>query len=70
VLKIQRSNNHGSPVLAISGRIEEKQVPQLQTLLMAESGARYLTLDLGELRLVHGYIREWIEPGSGNSYAL
>jgi hypothetical protein len=53
VLRIQRSNVGGFLVLAISGRIEEKQVPQLQSLLNAEADAQLVTLDLGELRLVH-----------------
>jgi hypothetical protein len=52
MLKILKSGKHGSTVLAVSGRIEESDLPDLQTVLDAEVKTPDLTLDLGEVRLV------------------
>ena len=39
-------------VFALSGRIEQKDVSELQKLLQAEAEAIHITLDLEEVRLV------------------
>jgi hypothetical protein len=40
-------------IMAVSGRIEESDLPDLQTVLDAEVKTPDLTLDLGEVRLVN-----------------
>lgn len=52
MLKIGRSNDQGHPVFALSGRIEEQDVPELQRLLDVDGNVSDITLDLEELRLV------------------
>jgi anti-anti-sigma regulatory factor len=51
MLKIRRSEDHGIAVFALSGRIEEQQVSELQELLAGEGQAK-AALDLEEVRLV------------------
>jgi hypothetical protein len=53
MFKILRFDDHGSTVLAICGRVEENDLPELQAILDAEPKAADLTLDLQELRLVY-----------------
>ena len=50
MLKILRSGDNDSAVLALSGRIEESDLPSLQSVLGAEVAD--LTVDLQEVRLV------------------
>jgi hypothetical protein len=52
MLKVGRSVDHGTPIFAISGRIEEARVPELRELLDSESDVAKVALDLEELRLV------------------
>jgi hypothetical protein len=52
VLKIRRSDDSGSAIFALSGRVEEKHVPELQKLIEAEAEVAVITLDLQEVRLV------------------
>jgi ABC-type transporter Mla MlaB component len=52
VLRIRRSEESESAVFALSGRIEESQVPELQELIQAEPDVKAITLDLQEVRLV------------------
>jgi hypothetical protein len=51
MLKIRRSEDNGVAVFALSGRIEEQQVSELQELLAGEGQAK-AALDLEEVRLV------------------
>ena len=52
MLRIRRSADHGLVVFALSGRIEEKDVSELQKLLDAETKGVDITLSLEEVRLV------------------
>jgi hypothetical protein len=52
MLKIRRSEENGFLVFALSGRIEEIHVSELQQLIEAEPGVVDITLDLEEVRLV------------------
>jgi ABC-type transporter Mla MlaB component len=52
MLKIRRSEGTGFATLALSGRIEERDLPELQELLDAEAKTTKLTLDLAEVKLV------------------
>jgi anti-anti-sigma regulatory factor len=51
MLRIRRSEDAGSVVFALSGRIEETDVPDLKDLVEAESAVA-ITIDLSEVRLV------------------
>jgi hypothetical protein len=58
MLKIRRSENDGLAIFALSGRIEEEQVSELEELLADEAGVAKITLDLEEVRLVdRGVVR-------------
>jgi anti-anti-sigma regulatory factor len=52
LLKIRRSEVKGRAIFTLSGRIEERDVPQLHELLDAEAKPTEVTLDLTEVKLV------------------
>jgi predicted metal-binding protein len=52
MLKIGRSEDHGLVTLTLSGRIEAKDVLELQKALGPESNGVQVTFDLEEVRLV------------------
>lgn len=52
MLKVRRSEHNGSITFALSGRIEESHVPELQKLFESEPEDANVTLDLEEVRLV------------------
>ena len=52
MLKIQRYEDKGCAFFALSGRIEESHVSELQQLFDAEAEATSITLDLEEVKLV------------------
>ena len=51
VLRIRRSEGAGSVIFALSGRIEETDVPDLKDLIESEP-VLSITMDLNEVRLV------------------
>jgi hypothetical protein len=51
MFQVRRSVDSGRVIIAISGRIEEEQLSQLETLLKGESES--VVLDLADVRLVH-----------------
>jgi hypothetical protein len=52
LLRIRRSEDDGLVIFDLSGRIEEKDLSELQTLIDAEADTADLTLNLEEVRLV------------------
>jgi hypothetical protein len=52
LLKIRRSEDNGLVAYALSGRIEERDVSELQKLLEVQAEPGEITLDLEEVRLV------------------
>lgn len=52
MLKIRRSEDGGLAIFALSGRIEEQNVSELQELLAGEPEVAKTALDLEEVRLV------------------
>ena len=52
MLKIRRSELDGVAIFALSGRIEEQGVSELQKLIQGERDGAAITLDLDEVRLV------------------
>ena len=52
MFKIRRSEDGECAIFALSGRIEERDVPELQELLNAEAKATRVMLDLAEVKLV------------------
>ena len=52
MLKIRRSEDDKFAIFALSGRIEEQHVSELQELLAGEKEVGKIALDLEEVRLV------------------
>lgn len=54
MFQVRRSENKGLVTLALSGRIDEEQVAELQMLLEGEAGrsSTAVVLDLADVRLV------------------
>jgi hypothetical protein len=52
MIKIRRSEDNGLVLFALSGRVEETDVSELQELLQAEAEGLDIALELGEVRLV------------------
>jgi hypothetical protein len=52
MLRTRKMEEFGRAIFALSGRIEEKHISELQGLLNAESDPGKVTLDLAEVRLV------------------
>jgi hypothetical protein len=52
MLRIRRSEDKALAIFALSGRIEEPNVSELQQLLGAETEVADITLDLEEVKLV------------------
>jgi anti-anti-sigma regulatory factor len=52
MLKIRRFDVEGQAIFALSGRIEERNLPELHELLNAETKPTEVTLDLTEVKLV------------------
>jgi hypothetical protein len=50
MLKIQRTSN-GQVVFALSGRMDEEHLPELETLVRSETGGPRMALDLKDLTL-------------------
>jgi anti-anti-sigma regulatory factor len=51
-LRIQRSNERGSAVFRLTGRIQAGQIPDVKALLGSEFTDHRITLDLKDVRLV------------------
>jgi hypothetical protein len=51
MFKVRRFERQGRVLFTLSGRIEEKQVPQLKELFEAEAEGADITLELGEITL-------------------
>jgi predicted transcriptional regulator len=52
MLRVLRSEDRGATSFALSGRIEEEDVPELKALLNAEVQVSEIAFDLEEVRLV------------------
>ena len=51
MLRIQRSAN-GQVVFTLSGRMDQEDIPELETLIRSEANGRRIVLDLKDLTLV------------------
>jgi anti-anti-sigma regulatory factor len=51
MLRIQRSGN-GEVVFTLSGRMDETDIPELETLIRSEPDGRRIVMDLSDLTLV------------------
>ena len=56
MLRIARTEAQGRTIFAISGRIEEGDVPELQKLFHGDLQSESITLDLQELQLVDRHV--------------
>jgi anti-anti-sigma regulatory factor len=66
MLRIQRSEN-GQVVFALSGRMDEDDIPGLETLIRSEANGRSIVLDLKDLTLVGrdaiSFLERWEAKG-------
>ena len=53
MLKVIKSDDKGSTVLTLYGRIEESDLPELQSILDAEARSADVSIDLQEVRHVY-----------------
>ena len=70
MLRVRRSEGGGPVVFALSGRIEEHHVAELQGLLDAEPHGRGITFDLEEVRLVDRQVIRFLSACETHGVAL
>ena len=70
MLRIRRSEVRRLAVFALSGRIEEQDVVELQKLLDAEPQIAGITLDLEEVRLVDRQVVRFLAACETRGVAL
>ncbi len=69
MLRIQREAN-GEVVLRISGRLEERNLAELKTIIESDETDRRIVLDLRELTLVDQEAVRFLEHCDSNSIEL
>ena len=69
MLKIQRSGN-GEVVFTLSGRMDEADIAELQTLIRSETDGRPIVLDLKDLTLAGRDAIDFLERCESNSITL
>jgi anti-anti-sigma regulatory factor len=70
MLKIQRSENGELVLFFLSGRIEEKQVSELQELFAVEAEGANIALDLEEVKLVDREVVRFLAACEGRGIRL
>jgi len=70
MLRIRRSEDAGFTVFALSGRIDEAGVLELQRLLNAEATPLTIAVDLGEVRLVDREAVRFLAVAKGHGVEL
>jgi hypothetical protein len=70
MLKIRRSEDGEIAVFALSGRIEEQHVSELQELLAGEAEVSKIALDLEEVRLVDREVVRFLAACEGRGVRL
>jgi anti-anti-sigma regulatory factor len=69
MLRIQRSAN-GQVVFTLSGRMDEEDIPELETLIRSEANGRRIVLDLKDLTLVGRDAISFLERWEAKGIAL
>ena len=69
MLKVQKSSN-GHVVFTLSGRMDEENIPELETLIRSEMNGRQIVLDLKDLTLVGRDAVSFLERCEGDSIML
>jgi anti-anti-sigma regulatory factor len=72
MFKIRRSEDKGIVTFALSGRIEEEHLSELQNLLKIESEANptAITLDLGDVKLVDREVIKFLATSEAHGIIL
>ncbi len=70
MLKIQRSVNNKDVILKLSGRLDESNLGELQSLLGTETKDRPIILDLKDLTLVDRETVKFLERCEADSIKL
>jgi anti-anti-sigma regulatory factor len=69
MLKVQKSSN-GNVVFTLSGRMDEENIPELETLIRSEMNGRPIVLDLKDLTLVGRDAVSFLERCEGDRIML
>lgn len=69
MLRIQRLSN-GQVVFALSGRIDEEHIAELETLIRSEANGRRIVLDLKDLTLAGQDAISFLERCEADGIAL
>lgn len=69
MLRIHRSSN-GQVVFALSGRIDEEHIAELETLIGSEANGRRIVLDLKDLTLAGQEAISFLERCEADGIAL
>jgi hypothetical protein len=69
MLRIQRSGNE-EVVFTLSGRMDQEDITELETLIRSEGNARRITFDLKDLTLAGGDAISFLERCETNGIAL
>jgi anti-anti-sigma regulatory factor len=69
MLRIQRSAN-GEVVFTLSGRMDEEDIAELETLISSESDGRRIVLDLKDLTLIGRDAISFLERWEAKGIAL
>jgi anti-anti-sigma regulatory factor len=69
MLRIQRSAN-GEVVFTLSGRMDEEDIVQLETLIRSETNGRRIVLDLKDLTVVGRDAVSFLERSEAKGIAL
>jgi hypothetical protein len=70
MLRIQRSEANGEVVFGLSGRIDEEDVADLETLIRSEAVGRRIALDLKDVTLVGRDGISFLERAQADGIAL
>jgi hypothetical protein len=69
MLRIQRSGN-GEVVFTLSGRMDEEDIPELETLIRSEPDGHGIVLDLKDLTLAGGDAISFLERSETDGITL
>jgi len=69
MLRIQRSGN-GEVVFTLSGRMDEEDIPELETLIRSEPDGRRIVMDLKDLTLAGQDAISFLERCEADGIAL
>jgi hypothetical protein len=70
MLRIQRSEANGELIFTLSGRIDEEEVAELETVIGSETSGRRIVLDLKDVTLAGTDAISFLERREADGIAL